>query len=697
MRKRFGSLRFFTYRAILWITLTASLVFAQQSGSPAERLKQFDKDGDGKVSDSERQAIREKMRARGAKSGSMTPSGKTETVGNREITEMEYVSSDGRKIPCVLSMPKGDGPFPCVVTIHGGQGNRDLAYIRTMAAPNPISPTVTALNEQPWAILAISYRAGEGALFGLEQDDVNAGIRFAKTLPKIDPVRVGVTGGSHGGHLALRAAELMGREFLCVAAGSPWMTDPVVYMAGKPDEPPLSLVEPKAREALMENGTRLLSGLTRRAGSEQEAKKMMAEHSIEANAEQIVIPSLFITSLADEQAPHVMVLPTIEKLKAAGRDVTVYTAEKSPHGFYWGREVGGSRIGKGPKSPEELDEELKARETMIQFFTKQFALKEQPVVTSAEPALPAAKPESRPDSRKIPTASQADAIRRLREKMADLPVPENLTRRTLTVGGQEREFFINVPASVKGKPAPVVFALHGGASSSGLAQHVKVDYTKLGEQEGYVTVYPSGVNGWNIGSHDAYSVKRRTSDADDIGFFRAMFDTLIAEGIADPQRIYITGGSNGGVMTQFLVCNLADRIAGAGVMVATLPAAVKDWPKPARPVPMIIMLGTVDPMKPWSGNADQLSADATVEYWRTQNGCAGDAKKWDLPDLDPNDGCRVHAQRWKGKAPVLFYTMEGHGHGWPMQKGRDETGTGPKTRDLSAPDEFWKFFNKENQ
>jgi poly(3-hydroxybutyrate) depolymerase len=99
------------------------------------------------------------------------------------------------------------------------------------------------------------------------------------------------------------------------------------------------------------------------------------------------------------------------------------------------------------------------------------------------------------------------------------------------------------------------------------------------------------------------------------------------------QRIYITGGSNGGVMTQFLVCNLADRIAGAG-----------------------------------------------------------DAKKWDLPDLDPNDGCRIHAQRWEGKVPVLFETMEGHGHGWPMQKGRDETGTGPKTRDISAPEEFWKFF-----
>ena len=93
--------------------------------------------------------------------------------------------------------------------------------------------------------------------------------------------------------------------------------------------------------------------------------------------------------------------------------------------------------------------------------------------------------------------------------------------------------------------------------------HLKADFTRLGDAEGYVTVYPSGVNGWNIGSHDAYPVKRRTSDAGDIGFFRAMFDTLIKEGAADPKRIYVVGGSNGGVMTQFLVGHLGVRDYGA--------------------------------------------------------------------------------------------------------------------------------------
>ncbi len=293
---------------ILLVLLPASRPVYSQTGAGADLRKRFDKNGDGKIDDEERRAVLEKLRQRQNKPGAMTPSGKTETVGDRQITEMEYASSDGRKIPCVLSMPKGDGPFPMLVTIHGGQGNRDLGYIRTMAAPNPLSPTITAFNAQPWAILAISYRAGNRALFGMEHDDVIAGIRFAKTLPKVDSARVGVVGGSHGGHLALVAAEKMEREFLCVAAGSPWMTDPVVAMTGDPAKPPLALVRQEAREDLLRNGKTLFNGLVRGRGmSEAEAKEFIAKHSIEANADRIVVPTLFITSRGDDQAPHALI------------------------------------------------------------------------------------------------------------------------------------------------------------------------------------------------------------------------------------------------------------------------------------------------------------------------------------------------------------------------------------------------------
>jgi dienelactone hydrolase len=292
---------------------------------------------------------------------------------------LEYRSIDGKVIPAVLSMPRGNGPFPAVVTIHGGEGDREVSYLRTLAVPNDATPTVVTLNTQPWAVLSIDFRSG---LFGLEEEDVVAGIRFAKSLPRVDPGRVGVLGGSRGGHLALRAAQLMGREFRGVAVGSPWMTDPFVYMLGRPDQPPLSQLSAASRQIITENGRQLYAGLVRRTGSDAAAQRLMREFSIEANAEQVVLPALFLTSLADEQAPHLLIKPTFDRLRAAGRDVTVFTVERSRHGFYWGRDEGGARAGLGPKTAEELAEEAATRDQIVAFFTRLFATTPPP-----EPAV----------------------------------------------------------------------------------------------------------------------------------------------------------------------------------------------------------------------------------------------------------------------------------------------------------------------
>jgi len=725
----------------IWPVLTV----AQPERSPTERagdtiLRRFDRNGDGKIDDEERRAIRELQRQRKNRPGAQTPSGQTVSVGDRRVTETEYASSDGRKIPCVISAPAGEGPFPVLVTIHGGQGDRDLEFLRSMAVPGKLSPTVDAFNRQPWLIVAISYRAGGGALFGKEHDDVLAGIRFAKSLPQADPQKVGVVGGSHGGHLALVAAEKMGREFLCVAAGSPWMTDPVVFLQGDPTRPPLSLVRDGARDELVRNGRRLFSNLQRGRGlTETQAREFLERNSIEAAAGQIQIPTLFLTSRGDDQAPHALIEPMIAGMRARGQEVQVYTAEQSPHGFYWARTVSAARALRGEKTAVELAEEETARQTLIEFFTRQFATAgSQPDApraggTSGDAesatgrdarAVPEVQPEesglnsgaaagagrarfgggqkrrsglergvAAGQSARAPTAQQRDAVRRLRERTTNGPVPPGLERRTLQVGDAEREFFVNIPDALRGRPAPVVFALHGGASNSGLAMHLKTDFTQLGASAGFVTVYPSGVNGWNIGSHDMLSVKRRTSDADDVGFFRAMFDSLVKERIADPEQIFVVGGSNGGVMTMHLICQLADRLAGAGVVVATLPrAAQTSWPQPARPVPILVMLGTEDPLKPWEGNRDQMSASETVAFWRRVNGCAAEGTSRSLPDRDPTDGCRVTCERWSGRAPVAFYTLRGHGHGWPQQRGRNREETGASTRDISAPEEFWSFF-----
>jgi para-nitrobenzyl esterase len=529
------------------------------------------------------------------KPGAMTPSAQPKMIGNRTITDMQFASSDGKLIPCVLSMPQGPGPFPILVTIHGGQGNRDYNYIRSMAAPNNLSPTISAFNEQPWAILAISYRAGNGALFGMEQDDVIAGIRFAKTLPKVDTARVGVVGGSHGGHLALVAAEKMGREFLCVAVGSPWMTDPIVYMMGAPNQPPLSKVPAKAREELQLNGKRILNGMKRgRQMSDQELIAFATEHSIEANSDKIVIPTLFVTSRGDDQAPHVLIEPMIEKMKAKNKEVQVYTAQKSPHGFYWARSVSAARDLRGEKTKEEEIEELIARRTIIEFFTKNFGQEDLKTEESPNDSQPSPNPDVakttpvRIQSGELVGQQQSD-VRIFRGiPYAAAPVGElrwrspkpfgtwTGIREATQFGAQALQgetfgprsaqsddcLFLNVwtpnNADANSK-LPVLVWFHGGAFIQGSGAQPRYDGTELARRGAVVITINYRLGPMGLFAHPALTAESAPNEP--LGNF-CLLDMMAAltwtrENIAafggDPNNVTISGSSAGGTSCLFLM------------------------------------------------------------------------------------------------------------------------------------------------
>jgi para-nitrobenzyl esterase len=564
-------------------------------GANSSLIQRFDTNGDGKIDEQERRAVRSKMQQMQNKPGAMTPSAQPKMIGNRTITDMQFASSDGKLIPCVLSMPQGTGPFPVLVTIHGGQGNRDYNYIRSMAAPNNLSPTISAFNEQPWAILAISYRAGNGALLGMEQDDVIAGIRFAKTLPKVDAARVGVVGGSHGGHLALVAAEKMGREFLCVAVGSPWMTDPIVYMMGDPNQPPLSKVPAKAREELQLNGKRILNGMKRgRQMSDQELIAFATEHSIEANSDKIVIPTLFVTSRGDDQAPHVLIEPMIEKMKAKNKEVQVYTAQKSPHGFYWARSVSAARDLRGEKTKEEENEELIARRTIIEFFTKNFGREDLKTEESPNDSQPSPNPDVakttpvRIQSGELVGQQQSD-VRIFRGiPYAAAPVGElrwrspkpfgtwTGIREATQFGAQALQgetfgprsaqsddcLFLNVwtpnNADANSK-LPVLVWFHGGAFIQGSGAQPRYDGTELARRGAVVITINYRLGPMGLFAHPALTAESAPNEP--LGNF-CLLDMMAAltwtrENIAafggDPNNVTISGSSAGGTSCLFLM------------------------------------------------------------------------------------------------------------------------------------------------
>lgn len=290
----------------------------------------------------------------------------------RDVREVSFTARDGRALRAVVSVPAGKGPFPVLVTVHGGMGDRPVELLKQMASPQSDSPTIRMLNERKWIIFAPGYR---NDWFGAEETDLVDSIRYVAGLPQADPRRVGVLGGSNGGRLTLRAAVLEPKLMKCVAAGSPFLANMQLFFDADRNAPPWSATPEGAQRWMGMTRDRLQNAVTRAMAREGvDRGTLFARHSAQSNAASIEARVLLLTSKADEQVPHLMLAGLIEAFTAAGKPVELLTVERSLHGFYWGRDGDfGARAGRGPKTAEQLREEELVRDSIRHFFGACFA------------------------------------------------------------------------------------------------------------------------------------------------------------------------------------------------------------------------------------------------------------------------------------------------------------------------------------
>jgi len=271
-----------------------------------------------------------------------------------QTQDVYFRSTDGVFLFGALRVPEGKGPFPALLIIHGGQGGMEVAEVRDGADPASSSPTIREFAKRPWVLFSIDYRAR--ALFGMEEEDVLAAFRYLQARPEVDAKRIAVWGGSLGGLMALRLAENVGSGIVCVATGSPFAVDPMAYFFAELSQPPLSALSEETKEAIRKRREWVVPFLPVAAGvAPADLKSRVKEKSILENAGKIECAALFVTSRRDVEVPHSMVQPLIDKLKALGKPVTGYVAEKAPHLYYL-----------YPRGHEE--EHIEARRTILDFL-----------------------------------------------------------------------------------------------------------------------------------------------------------------------------------------------------------------------------------------------------------------------------------------------------------------------------------------
>ncbi|MEZ4472326.1 MAG: PHB depolymerase family esterase [bacterium] len=244
--------------------------------------------------------------------------------------------------------------------------------------------------------------------------------------------------------------------------------------------------------------------------------------------------------------------------------------------------------------------------------------------------------------------------------------------------GRSRTWHLHLPAGgAAGRP--LVVALHGGGGTGeGMDASTRGQLTREAARRRWALVFPEGVEkGWNDGRPLGSRRDRRRAGVDDVAFLDALIDRLVAEHQLDGRRIYVTGMSNGGFMSQRFALDRAGKVAAIGVVVAGVAEAWADR-RPARPVPVMFMLGSEDPLIPYGGGEVRvlgtdrgrvLSGPASAAHWARLDACAAEPVRETPPDRDPRDDTHLVVDRYAGcaeGAAVELFSLMGGGHTWPL-------------------------------
>ncbi|MBU0496963.1 MAG: prolyl oligopeptidase family serine peptidase [Candidatus Thermoplasmatota archaeon] len=289
-----------------------------------------------------------------------------------------------------------------------------------------------------------------------------------------------------------------------------------------------------------------------------------------------------------------------------------------------------------------------------------------------------------------------------------IPQDPNTISRSIIHDNLTRTFLLHIPLTIPTNSSlPLVFVLHGGGGTGdGMERSLTLGgFNTLADQNQFLVVYPDGIDkNWNDGRTNISSTAHQ-NNIDDIGFFKAMIENLSTEFSIDQKRIYVTGMSNGAMMSFRLAVELPDLFAAAAPVGGAFPTDLPSLHNTTSTISLCMISGTNDPLVPWDGGTvgtkrnprgTVFSVQESIEYWVTHNNCNSTPKRSKLPNKDLLDFTRVYQdiyQNGSNQTEVILYTIQGGGHTWPGgYQYFPKILIGRTCRDIDANTVIWEFF-----
>jgi polyhydroxybutyrate depolymerase len=213
--------------------------------------------------------------------------------------------------------------------------------------------------------------------------------------------------------------------------------------------------------------------------------------------------------------------------------------------------------------------------------------------------------------------------------------PKGARNLTIQVNGKARTYVLFVPNGYDPKKSiPLIFAWHSaGADGAESRRYYKLEPVT---GDGAIIVYPDGLNGaWDL-----------AADGIDMKFFDALLASISKEYCVDQARVFSTGYSFGGMMSNSLACSRGSKLRAFAPMAGAFFDGTKSC---ATPVPAWIAHGSDDP------TVRIASGQAARDIWLKTNGCGTTS----MP-TSPSPCVAYQCS----KAPV-HWCVHTNGHVWP--------------------------------
>lgn len=250
--------------------------------------------------------VREDIRRRAAARGKVgnPPAGEASSADAPSDDKWEALSdgsmgrvtmfhgAGGVEIPAYVRKPKGDGPFPLIVLLHGGR----YGAAATIGLGRSTHAPVADFLEAGWAVYSIDYRPSERiAIVPIEFDDSVQAVKAARKLPFVDPHRVGLLGGSHGAQVASRVVSRIdvSAAVLCAPAAIDLIE---VKKAAQRGEPVVAILKKMIADMEKERGAKA-EEIARDPGK-------YAYTSALTEVAEVRAPILVVNGRNDDNSPH---------------------------------------------------------------------------------------------------------------------------------------------------------------------------------------------------------------------------------------------------------------------------------------------------------------------------------------------------------------------------------------------------------